>query len=519
MTNTRSSVANLVVSAAQMQSIEANIFAAGMPVAALMEKVALLTAEKIKQLYPFSQYQKVGILVGSGHNGGDALVIARELYLSNYEVRVFTPFSRAKDLTVQHALYAENLGITVVDRLADLIDCHFLIDGIFGFGLTRPIEGEIATIIDTIDKMSLPIVSIDIPSGLHTDTGEVLGVAIKATHSLCLGLWKRAFFQDRALAYLGKVEKIDFGVRDCHIKEIEANYSLIKILDRQTAKQFIPLPLPLITHKYNRGNLLLICGSRRYGGSAILTGLGARGAGVGMVSIAVPESLKPVLMSHLPEAIIIGCPETETGAIAELPEDLIESIDRFDAIACGAGLTKDARSIVANILDIKLPLILDADALNIVAELDTISTLNRRKYPTVLTPHLGEFKRLFPEINNPDADRIEAVRFAAELSGAIVLLKGARTIVSDRSGTVWLIAESTPALARGGSGDILMGLMGGLLAQQKASEMSSEVMLGTIATAAWWHAEAAIIAAEKNTELGVDGMTLAHYLPIALNSQ
>jgi NAD(P)H-hydrate epimerase len=512
MTNTRSSIANLVVSAAQMQSIEANIFAAGMPIAALMEKAALLTVERIKQLYPISQYQKVGILVGSGHNGGDALVVARELYLSNYEVRVFTPFDRAKDLTVQHALYAESLGVIVVDCLEDLIDCHFLIDGIFGFGLTRTIEGKIATIIGRVNRMSLPIVSIDIPSGLHTDTGEVLGVAIKATHSLCLGLWKRAFFQDRALEYLGKVEKIDFGVRDCHIKMIEAEYPLIKILDRKTAKQFIPLPRPLTIHKYDRGNLLLICGSRRYGGSAILTGLGARGTGVGMLSIAVPESLKPILTSHLPEAIIIGCPETETGAIAELPSDLMESIERFDVVACGAGLTKDARSVVANILDVKLPLILDADALNIVAELGTIATLNRRKYPIILTPHLGEFKRLFPEINNPDADRIEAVRFAAKLSGTIVLLKGARTIISDQSGAVWLIPESTPALARGGSGDVLMGLMGGLLAQQKVSER----ILETIATAAWWHAEAAIIAVEENTELGVDGTTLVRYLSITL---
>jgi ADP-dependent NAD(P)H-hydrate dehydratase / NAD(P)H-hydrate epimerase len=513
----RFSVNNLVVSAAQMQSIESNIFKMGMPVAALMEKAALLMAERIKQLYPSAQYQKVGIIIGSGHNGGDALVVARELYLSGYEVKVLALFDRAKELTSQHALYARNLGIIFVDRLEDLVDCQFLIDGIFGFGLTRSISGEIATVIDRINLFNLPIVSIDIPSGLHTDTGEVLGTAIKASLSLCLGLWKRAFFQDRALEYLGKIEKIDFGIRDLHLGAIESNCPLTRVLDRETARQFIPLPRPLITHKYLQGNLLLICGSRRYGGSSILAGLGARGSGAGMLSIAVPESLKSILIGHLPEAIIIGCPETESGAIDRLPEDLVETIDRFDTIACGAGLTKDARSILATILDIKKPLILDADALNILVDLGSITTLNKRQHPTILTPHLGEFERLFPNINNPDVDRIEAVRLAAKLSGAIVLLKGARTAITDRSGTVWLIGESTPALARGGSGDVLLGIIGGLLAQQKASDAMLTDMLGTVAAAAWWHAQSAILAATENTELGVDGSTLARYLSISIH--
>ncbi len=506
---------NIVVSAAQMQSIETSIFNAGMPVAALMEKAALLTAERIEQLYPVAQYKKVGVIVGSGHNGGDSLVVARELYLSNYGVRIFTPFDRAKNLTSQHTDYVRSLGVTFVDYLSDLADCQLLIDGIFGFGLTRLVTGTIATIVEEINRLPIPVVSIDIPSGLHTDTGEVLGAAIRATNTLCLGLWKRAFFQDIALEYLGKVEKIDFGISDRHLDAIEDNISLIQIIDRETARQFIPLPRPLVTHKYKQGNLLLICGSRRYGGSSILAGLGARSAGIGMLSIAVPESLKSILTSHLPEAIIIGCPETETGAIAKLPHDLIDTINSFDVVACGAGLTKDAKSVVTTILEIKQSLIVDADALNIVAELGTIATLNKRQALTILTPHLGEFKRLFPEINNPDLDRISAVRDAARISGAIVLFKGARTAIGDRSGAVWLVGDSTPALARGGSGDILMGLVGGLLAQQNTSD---ETILATVATAAWWHAEAAIFAAKERTELGVDGLTLVSYLQTILNN-
>jgi ADP-dependent NAD(P)H-hydrate dehydratase / NAD(P)H-hydrate epimerase len=507
MNDLRAWVPQIAVSAAQMRSIEAGIFAAGMPVAALMEKAALLASERIQQLYPPNRSAQVGILVGTGHNGGDALVIARELYLQNYRVRLFQPFPHAKDLTTAHARYAYSLGIEFVDQLAALEDSQLLIDGFFGFGLNRPLTGEIADIIAQIHRWSMPIVSIDLPSGLHTDTGEVLGIAIRATHTLCLGLWKLALFQDHALEYTGKVEKIDFGILDRHLATLDQDLPKVQIIDRQIALNYLPLSRPLVTHKYRQGNLLLICGSRRYAGSALLAGLGARATGVGMLSIAVPASLKDILVARLPEALIIGCPETPTGAIAELPVDVL-AIDQFDAIACGPGLTKEAKAVVEAILTVNSPLILDADALNILAELGTIPTLNQRRATTVLTPHLGEFKRLFPTIDHPDSDRITAVRTAAQQSGSIVLFKGARTAISDRSGNVWLIPHSTPALARGGSGDVLTGLIGGLLTQPK----NPQAILATVATAAWWHAAAALTAAAKHTEMGVDSETLARYL-------
>ncbi len=488
----------IIVSAQEMADIEARIFAAGMPVAALMEKAAGLCFREIQTLYPKEKYSLVGILVGSGHNGGDALVVARELHFSGYAVKIYCPLPKQKELTTAHRKYADSLGIVFVEDIDGLQDCDVIIDGLFGFGLTRLLSGNIAEVVNKINSWDKPVVSIDLPSGINTDTGEALGTAIRASHTLCLGLWKRAFFQDRALEYLGKATRLDFGIPGSDIEAVIDTYTRVQ----QIAKQFLPLPRPLVTHKYQQGNLLLVCGSSRYAGAAILNGLGARASGVGMLSIAVPESLKSILVSQLPEALIIGCPETATGAISKLPLSETD-LNKFDTIACGSGLTTDAVDIVLQILKLECSLVLDADALNIIAR--SFPQLYLRQN-IVLTPHLGEFKRLFPEV--AVKDRIEAVKQAAQYSNSIILLKGARTLIAHPQGSIWAVPESTPALARGGSGDILTGLVGGLL----ASGNNFHKIADYVAIAAFWHAQAAILAAAERTVLGVDGKTLAEYL-------
>jgi NAD(P)H-hydrate epimerase len=504
--NSREQLEQVVVTAEQMRQIEARIFAVGMPVAALMEKAALLMATRIQQLYPLTQFKKVGILIGPGHNGGDALVVARELHLAGYRVVLYRPFPKLKDLTAQHAQYVNSLGIPSSQEIQALHECELIIDGLFGFGLERSLSGEVADAIARLNQWSKPTVSIDIPSGLHTDTGEVLGTAVRATHTLCLGLWKRAFFQDSALEYIGKAQRIDFGIQESDAQAILSQSASIRQMNSAVAKQYLPIHRPPVTHKYKQGHLLLICGSRRYAGGAILTGLGARASGVGMLSIAVPESLKPILTGHLPDALVIECPETETGAIANLPP-IAADFSKYTLIACGPGLTPLAQPVVEAVLKAKCPLILDADGLNILAQLGASATLSQREAPTILTPHLGEFKRLFPEIET--TDRIAAVQKSAAQSGAIVLFKGARTAIAHPQGSVWLIGESTPALARGGSGDVLTGLMGGLLAQTLSLDMPLEAV---VATAAWWHSQAGILAAKERTEIGVDAFTLSQYL-------
>ena len=500
-------IQHFTVTAAQMTQIESRVFAAGMPVAALMEKVAGLIARRVQELYPAPQ--KVGFLVGAGHNGADAWVVARELHLSGYEVLVYCPLPHLKELTANHAQYGMSLGIPQVDRVNLLEDCDLLIDGLFGFGLNRQVEGVLAEAIAYLNTLPCPILSIDLPSGIHTDTGAVLGTAIKATHTFCLGLWKRAFLQDAALAYMGQVELIDFGLPLNSIISVLGESPEVQRVTAKGAIAHLPLHRSPTTHKYEQGHLLLVCGSRQYLGAAILAGSAARASGVGMLSIAVPESLRLLLVGQIPDALVIGCEEGASGEIAQLPEGI--ELDRHDAIACGCGLTSQARLVVQQVLASHRPLILDADGLNILASLGT--PLTERQAPTVLTPHPGEFKRLFPGLL--EGDRLLAVQQAARQIGAVVLLKGARTAIADLKGVVWVIPESTPALARGGSGDVLTGLMGGLLAQGMRQGTAVEAI---VSSAAWWHAQAGIAASQARTDLGVDASTLIEFLIPTLKS-
>jgi ADP-dependent NAD(P)H-hydrate dehydratase / NAD(P)H-hydrate epimerase len=218
----------------------------------------------------------------------------------------------------------------------------------------------------------------------------------------------------------------------------------------------------------------------------------------------LPKSLKPLLLNYLPEALIIGCPETEAGTIKSLPE---LDFSKYQAIACGCGLTDRPSKIVKQILSANCPIVLDADALNIIAKSGIETTISKREHPTILTPHLGEFKRLFLKI--PTANKLTATIAAAQSSQTIVLLKGARTIIAGGDGNSIVIPESTPALARGGSGDVLTGLIGGLIATNSRENLAiSEI----VATAAWWHSQAGILAANERGDMGVDPLMLIQYL-------
>lgn len=506
-----------VVTAEQMQQIESRGFEAGMPVAALMEKVAQQLTSIIQQeLFAAAEAPQCwGVLAGPGHNGGDALVVARELHLRGYGVQVYQPLDKAKDLTEAHARYARSLGISFVESIDDLTACDGIIDGLFGFGLTRPLEGALAAAVEAVNSWDCPVVSIDLPSGIHTDTGAVLGSAVRATHTLCLGLWKRACYQEPALPYLGRLRLVDFDLPLADIQAVLGSEPAVSRLTAATALACLPLPRSPAAHKYKAGELLVIAGSRDYSGAAILAGLGARSSGIGMLTLVVPQTLKPLIHPILPEALVMGCEETEEGAIARLPEDL--DLSRYSAVACGPGLTRAAADVVRSVLKAAVPLVLDADGLNSLADPIGVEALTQRPAPTVLTPHPGEFKRLFPNIWEQTEDAGAAAIAAAESSGAVVLLKGPRSAIASPRSRLWYLPDSTPALARGGSGDVLTGLLGGLLAQTEATGDDQPAIAAALG-AVWWHAQAGLLAATDCTELGVDPQTLTQYLAPALRS-
>ncbi|MEL6351531.1 MAG: NAD(P)H-hydrate dehydratase [Cyanobacteria bacterium J06627_28] len=552
----RSALQRYLVTAEQMQAIEGQLFESGMPVAALMEKVATrLTQCFIRWLA--SAFRKrefsslrIGILAGPGHNGGDALVVARELHHSGYRVQIYQPVQTCKPLTSAHARYAEYLGLSFVSSVRDLAGCDVIIDGLFGFGLTRPIVGDLASDVDYLNRCEKPIFSIDLPSGIHTDTGACLGSAIRATHTVCLGLWKCAFMQDSAIAQFGTTELIDFDIPLSAIDSVLGKSPKRQRITQQAALHHLPLDRSPTAHKYTAGHLLLIAGSRQYAGAALLAGLGAIASGVGMLTLAIPESLRLTLLPQLPSALLVGCPESANGAIEQLPAQILENIaqQKYDAIALGPGLTPTVPTLLQTLLESVSPLLLDADALNLLAHNNPIQTLKNRSAPTILTPHLGEFRRLFPDIASPQttsptsdpafSEKIpgDSAQKAAQASGAIVLLKGPRSAIASGD-QLWFNPHSTPALARGGSGDVLTGLMGGLVAaaakeshqsthqsthqnnhrsnQQKDAHTASLTL--AVVSAVWWHSQAALFASHQRTLLGVDPLTLSRSLNPALN--
>lgn len=531
-----------VVTAATMQAIESAMFEAGMPVAALMEKAAQRMVAWVMGRFPCSTHAQVGVLVGPGHNGGDALVMARELAHGGYSVQIISPFERHKPLTADHLRYVRALGLPITsawplgDGRGDLVPTvgwagnqgfpmrigyqtvDLWIDGLFGFGLERPVEGTIADLIAAINAHPAPVVSLDLPSGLHTDTGQVLGTAIQATHTLCLGLWKRAFCQDVALPYLGHRHRIDFDIPPFALDAGLKNEPPVRRISTPEALARLPLPRPVNTHKYQVGQMLIVAGSRQYAGAALLAGLGARASGVGMLTLAVPESLRLMVVAQLPEALVIGCPETDTGAIAQFPVGLADQINRYDAIACGPGLSRQAGAVVDTVLASDRPLLLDADALNHLAEGDPVTTLAQRPAPTLLTPHLGEFQRLFPHLLAQSSDPGQSAQTSAAQSRSIVVLKGACTALAHPEGQLWFNTESTPGLARGGSGDVLTGLIGGLLAQSIADQKITtqgnrwNLALDAALAGVWWHSQTARDLATRYTDLGIDGPRLASAL-------
>jgi NAD(P)H-hydrate epimerase len=510
----------LVATAEQVRAIEQQAFDAGMPVAALMEKAAGGVARRIQTLYPLATYPRVGVLVGPGHNGGDALVVARELHLQGYQVRIHRPGNKLKDLPAAHAQYAKYLGIQECEDIFSLRECELLVDGLFGFGMTKTVRDPYAQAIAQINQWPQPIASIDVPAGLHSDTGEPLGETIRAARTFCLGIWKLAFFQDQALEYTGNAELIDIGLPEASFETVLGNPSPIRLFTPNLGYMHLPLSRPQATHKYQMGHLLLVCGSRQYTGAPMLAGLGARNSGIGMLSVAVPESLHLWLSYQIPEALVVGLPEDPEKGAVTADKDLLDTIDagKYQAIALGPGLTVGASALVREILKSDRPLVLDADGLNILAQLGTYNWLRERKAPTILTPHPGEFKRLFPDLATELAsDRIRTAQKAAQTTGAIIVIKGARVVVAYPNGQVFVNPNSTPALARGGSGDVLTGLLGGLVAQAISS---SKLVDPCVPTAVWWHAMAGQYAARERTEMGVDAVTLTQYLlPAITNSE
>ncbi|MCP9916999.1 NAD(P)H-hydrate epimerase [Cyanobium sp. ATX 6F1] len=513
----RRDAAHLLASSAQMAAIEADLFAHGLPVEALMEKAALaITAALLSA--PSRLKQGVTVLVGPGHNGGDALVVARELHQAGIPVRFWSPFERHKPLTARHLEYALWLGIERLSAAPDPAEDNLWIDGLFGIGQSRPLDPSIEVLLEQRQRRRPGrLVAIDGPSGLCADSGQLLGrVAACAQTTYTLGLIKQGLVQDTALAWVGELRRLDLGLPQRLLEALPPQQPLgLAAADRHGA------PAPQLgpeRAKYGRGRLLLVCGSERYRGAVQLALLGASASGCGSLRAALPEVIARGLWAVQPHVVVeraLTCDRDGSLHIGALGEP--GALERLDAVLLGPGIgaiaagegrpgeeAESEQGAWRALQGFTGLLVLDADGLNRLARRPSevaLLWLQGRSGPTWLTPHGGEFARLFPGLAG--LPPLEAAAAAAAASGATVLLKGARTVVASPQGQRWQLIEAEPACARAGLGDVLAGYAAGRGAMAIAGDGATggqtavETLSALLAAMALDHAQAGLQSARE----------------------
>ena len=457
---------HLLVSGEQMAQLEQQLFASGLPVEALMEKAALLVARHLLEHEPLQA--GVLVLAGPGHNGGDALVVARELHLAGVAVRIWSPFERHKALTAAHLSHGRWLGIPLLEAAPDPADGALWLDGLFGIG-QRQGPG------DAIEKLLLArqrqrphqLVAVDVPTGLCADQGICLGSGAAVAHcTTTIGLIKTGLVQDPALAYVGQLVRLDLGLPPALLAGLPANQPLaLGPKDQQAGPPQQAATSTPAASKYQRGRLLVIAGSSSYRGAAALALAGASSSGCGSLRAALPAPMGQILWQQLPHVVVnqeLGCSPAGDLLLEGLAGTTLE---RLDAVLIGPGIGAGSG---AGCLEGWQPLqafegllVIDADGLNRLSQMEGggLAWLQQRRGPTWLTPHPGEFARLFPQW--AALPPLEAAQQAAQASGASVLLKGARSIVAAADGRRWQLLKANPRAARAGLGDVLAGYAAG----------------------------------------------------------
>ncbi|MEB3322515.1 MAG: NAD(P)H-hydrate epimerase [Synechococcaceae cyanobacterium] len=465
---------HLLVSGEAMAALERELFASGLPVEALMEKAALAVSRRLLAGPP----ARALVLAGPGHNGGDGLVVARELHLAGVPVAIWSPFERRKPLTGAHLRHARWLGIPLLAEDPDPADPALWIDALFGIGQRRPPGEAIERLLDARQRCRPgALVAIDGPTGLCADTGRRVGAAAATAQvTYTIGLIKQGFVQDSALAHVGRLERIDLGLPPALLAGLPADRPLgLAATAALAAADAASAPWPALdpaAGKYGRGRLLVVAGSRRYRGAAQLALSGATASGCGSLRAALPAELGPALWTVQPH-VVLEPPLEATGAgglsLAGLAAGALE---RLDAVLVGPGLGRGEPAAEAGAWE-RLQafgglLVLDADGLNRLAAGDpggdagpaaAAAWLRGRGGPTWITPHAGEFGRLFPDLAGLPPP--EATAAAAARSGAAVLRKGARSVIAAPDGRCWQLLQATPAAARAGLGDVLAGYAAG----------------------------------------------------------
>jgi NAD(P)H-hydrate epimerase len=520
-----------ILTAQQMQKVDAETIAHVVPGLELMERAGRGVAKTILAQYADSPLAgearpKVVIFVGSGNNGGDGLVVARLLVEAGWACSIHL-LKPADQLSPDAAKNYQRLasvkasGYHELDASRpdwpervreDVADATLVVDAIFGTGASGAPRGRAEEMIAAINEMrarGVPVVSIDIPSGVDSTTGDVPGAAVRASETLTIGAPKTGLLFYPGKAHVGALAVVDIGFPE---EIVETHAGALMLLDESTAAERLPGRAPDI-HKYEAGSLLVIAGSEAFRGAALLTAEAALRSGCGMVFLAVPEGIRREMIA-LREAIVVSLPQTAHGTAARASADVLAPyLERADAVAIGPGMGRDDETdafVRSFVRASGKPVVVDADG--ITAFQGRAADLADAASPVVVTPHDGEVKRLTGrDVPREPLARTEFARAEARRLGVTLLLKGAPTLIAGPDGLVWVNASGSSALATGGTGDVLTGLIGGLLAQAvaprrhvpQAQRVTPVQVTDATCVACFLHGEAGELAARGRGVRGV----------------
>jgi hydroxyethylthiazole kinase-like uncharacterized protein yjeF len=466
-----------VATAEEMQELDRKaIETYRIPGIVLMENAGRGAAEVISRTFPDFHRKKFAIIAGKGNNGGDGFVIARYLLNKGVLVRVYLltdPKGLRGDAEtnfhVFHRMKGEVISVPsskdYIKVKKDLERFDLLVDGIFGTGLDAEVRGYYREVIDHLNMLQKPIVAIDIPSGLDADTGKPLGAAIRASLTITFGLPKIGLLIPPGIDYVGEVKVIDIGIPK---RLVEEERIPTYLLEKEEIQKWLSIPRRPDTHKGDYGHLLVIAGSVGKTGAAAMASLSALRMGAGLVTLAIPKSLNAIMEAKLTEVMTEPLPETPKQTLSlRAFSPILRLCENKRAVIIGPGLGtyKETQSLILKLIrTLNLPIILDADGITALAAQSKILPVANRLL--ILTPHPGEMARLIrSQVKDVLDDRIGLSRNFSQSHQVHLVLKGHPSLISTPKGEIFINPTGNPGMASAGAGDVLTGMIGGLVCQ------------------------------------------------------
>ena len=508
-----------ILNAAQMREADRyTIEDIGIPSLVLMENAGRQVVAAIEAAFDEQLEGRVAVLCGRGNNGGDGFVVARTLLQRGIDAAVFVigALGEVRGDARTNLEILGRLGVTVVEindeqswelHFSEIAQCTLIVDAIFGTGLKSALSGMMETVVADVNASDIPVVSVDLPSGVSADTPHLIGDCIDASMTVTLGAPKIPLILPPAEAYAGDVVIADIGIPYEVIEGIEGTH--IELL---TPEQLRPMvePRAADSHKGDFGRVTVVAGSLGKTGAAHLAAMAALKSGAGLVTVATPASCLAIVASMAPELMTEPL-EDENGTLAAAAADRVLELTQ-DVVACGPGLgrTPPVGEFVRELLDrATVPLVLDADALSVLAD-DPGVLMGKEERDVIITPHPGEMARLLgTSVEEVQANRIQVATDFATTHRVYVVLKGHRTVIATPEGRVFINPTGNPGMATGGTGDVLTGMIAAWLAQLLDAEAACRL-------AVFLHGAAGDIAEAQEGQVGMTATDLLAHVSDAL---